>query len=186
MAAVAGSVSDAVLAAMLKAAPISRGYVNNGGDISVYMEKNQSFIAEMHDHSGRNLGRITLCYGEDIGGIATSGRHGRSHSLGIADSVTVLARTASEADVAATLLANSVDLPGHQGITRTPASTLDPDSDLGDMPVVTACTALAPRDIEKALNAGETRAKALQANGTIKAAALFLGGEMRLLGKGFA
>ena len=36
-----------------------------------------------------------------VRGIATSGRHGRSFSLGIADAVTVLARTASQADAAA-------------------------------------------------------------------------------------
>ena len=48
-------------------------------------------------------------------GIATSGRHGRSFSLGIADAVTVLARTASQADAAATIIANAVDLPAHPG-----------------------------------------------------------------------
>ena len=54
-------------------------------------------------------------------GIATSGRHGRSFSLGIADAVTVLARTASQADAAATIIANAVDLPGHPAIVRCPA-----------------------------------------------------------------
>ena len=47
-------------------------------------------------------------------GIATSGWRGRSHSLGIADAVTVLAIDAAAADAAATLIANAVDLPGHQ------------------------------------------------------------------------
>ena len=64
-------------------------------------------------------------------GIATSGRHGRSFSLGIADAVTVLAKTASQADAAATIIANAVDLPGHPGIVRLPANELQPDSDLG-------------------------------------------------------
>ena len=64
-------------------------------------------------------------------GIATSGRHGRSFSLGIADAVTVLARTASQADAAATIIANAVDLPGHPAIVRCPANELQPDSDLG-------------------------------------------------------
>ena len=64
-------------------------------------------------------------------GIATSGRHGRSFSLGIADAVTVLARTASQADAAATIIANAVDLPGHPAIIRCPANELQPDSDLG-------------------------------------------------------
>src|SRR5207302_5055802 len=54
-------------------------------------------------------------------GVATSGRHGRSFSLGIADAVTVLARTAAQADAAATMVANAVDLPGHLAIVRRPA-----------------------------------------------------------------
>ena len=44
-----------------------------------------------------------------VRGIATSGRGGRSFSLGIADAVTVLAADAAAADVAATLIANAVD-----------------------------------------------------------------------------
>ena len=45
-----------------------------------------------------------------VRGIATSGWRGRSLSLGIADSVTVLAATAAEADAAATMIANAVDV----------------------------------------------------------------------------
>ena len=65
-------------------------------------------------------------------GVATSGWRGRSFSLGIADAVTVLARSGAEADAAATLIANAVDLPGHPAIKRMPARELAPDSDLGD------------------------------------------------------
>jgi ApbE superfamily uncharacterized protein (UPF0280 family) len=186
MIAVAGSVADEVLSAMIKAATVHRAYVNNGGDIAVFMSKNQSFTTAMQDHTGHDLGRIALAHGQGIGGIATSGRHGRSLSLGIADSVTVLARSAAQADVAATLIANAVDLPGHPAIVRTPARILDPDSDLGDMPVVTGCAPLHPDDIEKALNAGMRRAKALYSTGHIKAAALFLAGRARVLGTGLA
>ena len=41
--------------------------------------------------------------------VATSGWRGRSFSLGVADSVTVLAPTAALADAAATLIANAVE-----------------------------------------------------------------------------
>jgi len=62
----------------------------------------------------------TLVVGADdfVRGVATSGRHGRSFSLGIADAVTVLARSASQADAAATIIANAVDLPLHPAIVR--------------------------------------------------------------------
>lgn len=184
MAAVAGSVADEILSAM-KPSTLQRAYVNNGGDISVFLGKDQDFKMVMQDHKGQDLGRIAITCDDGIGGIATSGRHGRSHSLGIADSVTVLARTAAKADVAATLIANAVDLPGHPAITRTPAHTLDPDTDLGDMPVVTDCTSLSQAEIARALNAGLTRARALQSAGAIHGAALFLQTHTRLIGDAF-
>ncbi len=54
-------------------------------------------------------------------GIATSGRHGRSFSLGIADAVTVLARDGRRRPMPrATIIANAVDLPGHPAIVRLP------------------------------------------------------------------
>ena len=81
-----------------------------------------------------------------IGGIATSGARGRSFSLGIADSVTVLARDAATADAAATLIANAVDIDS-PAIMRRPARELDPDSDLGDRLVtVSVGAAYASRD----------------------------------------
>jgi hypothetical protein len=58
-------------------------------------------------------GAIEITHDMPVRGVATSGRHGRSFSLGIADSVTVLGATAAIADAAATLIANAVDLP-HQ------------------------------------------------------------------------
>ncbi|NNE87085.1 MAG: UPF0280 family protein [Silicimonas sp.] len=184
MAAVAGSVADEVLDAMIISASPDRAYVNNGGDISVFMSENQIFITAMQSHDGVDLGRITITQGQGIGGIATSGRHGRSHSLGIADSVTVLAGSAAKADVAATLIANAVDLPGHPGVTRLPANQMTPDSDLGAMPVVTDCTRLSRTEKAKALEAGVQRAQAMHTAGHIKGAALFLQGEARVLGHG--
>ena len=77
------------------------------------------------------LGKVTVRAHEPIRGVATSGRHGRSFSLGIADAVTVLAADAAGADAAATVIANAVDLPGHPAIKRVPASDLEPESDLG-------------------------------------------------------
>ncbi len=183
MAAVAGAVADTVLAAMCAAAPLDRAYVNNGGDIAVHLAPGQRFSLAMCGHDGPELGRAAFGHGSGIGGVATSGRHGRSHSLGIADSVTVLARTAAEADAAATLIANAVDLPGHPAICRRRACDLDPDSDLGRLPVVTACGPLGPADISAALDRGQTRAETLRSAGHFSAAALFLCGHSRVLGE---
>ena len=84
-------------------------------------------------------------------GIATSGQGGRSFSLGIADAVTVLARRAADADAAATMIANAVDLD-HPAIQRRPAVRLDPDSDLGDLPVTVAVGDLSRSEVAAALD----------------------------------
>ncbi|HYI30619.1 MAG TPA: UPF0280 family protein, partial [Bradyrhizobium sp.] len=110
-------------------------------------------------------------------GIATSGRHGRSFSLGIADAVTVLARTASQADAAATIIANAVDLPGHPAIVRCPAHDLQPDSDLGARLVTRGVGALSGHEIAVALESGAACARRLLAMGLIDGAILRLHGE---------
>jgi ApbE superfamily uncharacterized protein (UPF0280 family) len=187
MAAVAGAVADEVLEAMTDVADLSRAYVNNGGDIALHLSPGESFSLAISHHDGQDLGRITVSSGEGIGGIATSGRHGRSLSLGIADSVTVLAKNASIADAAATLIANAVDLQGHPAIRRTPARTRQPDSDLGDQLVTIGCGPLTSEETQAALSPGETMARDMQRAGPIQAAALFLNGECRLVGEtGFA
>jgi hypothetical protein len=189
MAAVAGAVADHVLAAMVDAAVLSRAYVNDGGDIALHLMPGESLacgmVAELADP--RLNGRAVIAAETPIRGIATSGRAtlgqgGRSFSLGIADAVTVFARSAAAADVAATLIANAVDLPGHPGIERRPAQALDPDSDLGARPVTVAVGELTRGEIAAALARGETEALRMQAADLIEAAALFLRGEALAVG----
>ena len=138
MAAVAGSVADEVLAAMTAAAELTRAYVNNGGDIALHLAPRPDLPGGHRPARWRGArhGRASPPPIRS-GGIATSGQGGRSFSFGIADAVTVLAATAAEADVAATLIANAVDLPGHPAIRRQPAQDLQPDSDLGPRLVTT-------------------------------------------------
>ena len=124
--------------------------------------------------TGREAGKLTLRASEDIGGIATSGRHGRSLSLGIADAVTVLAENAAAADVAATLIANEVDLPGHPAIHRAPATKVDPDSDLRDRPVVVEVETLSDGEVREALERGLNAAEEMVAAGLIRSANLSL------------
>ena len=123
--------------------------------------------------------RITA---DDIArGIATSGWRGRSFSLGIADAVTVIARTAALADAAATLIANAVDLPGHPAITRASARSRDPQSDLGERLVTLAVGPLRDDEIARALDKGAREAELWLGRGLIEAAALSFCGETRLV-----
>ncbi len=182
MAAVAGGVADEVLVAMTSNADITRAYVSNGGDIALYLAPGNSFRTAMKTHDGADLGRVEIMSEDGIGGIATSGRHGRSLSMGIADSVTVLAPNAAGADVAATLVANAVDLPGHPAIIRRAACDVDDNSDLADLPVVTGCGQLGAQDCVRALNAGCRRAQSFQSQGLVTSAALFLQGRAATTG----
>lgn len=184
MAAVAGSVADEMLLAMTEGRKLTRAYVNNGGDIALVLGDGEQFsIAMVADPASPELvGRIRLSRSDDVGGIATSGRHGRSNSLGIADSVTALATNAAIADAAATLIANAVDLPGHPGVTRLAATELNPDSDLGERLVTVDVAGLDGQDIDTALDRGEIFANAMIADDGIKAVALSLRGRRRLVG----
>jgi hypothetical protein len=183
MAAVAGSVAEEILDAMLREARLDRAYVNNGGDIALHLANGECFTVGLIDRPDRHgVMRTAIIDADDPSrGIATSGRHGRSFSLGIADAVTVLARSASQADAAATIIANAVDLPGHPAIYRVPAHDLQPDSDLGARLVTRDVGELADHEIESALAAGATCARALLAAGLIDGAALHLQGEARVV-----
>jgi len=185
MAAVAGAVADELLATMRAAAPLDRAYVNDGGDIAVFAAPGRHVdIAMAGDFSVGAIpvrnGSIRIHHGDGVGGIATSGARGRSFSLGIADSVTVLAKDGATADAAATLIANAVDCVD-LAIERRPASELDPDTDLGDRLVTVRVGHLPHSKVMAALEAGLARARHYRECGLIVDAALSLQGETMTL-----
>lgn len=184
MAAVAGGVAEEILCAMLDAASLDRAYVNNGGDIALHLGKGEHFsigLMDRPDHDGI-MRAMRVDAGDPTRGIATSGRHGRSFSLGIADAVTVLAATASQADAAATIIANAVDLPGHPAIVRQPACELQSDSDLGARLVTRNVGELSQNEIAAALESGAECAGQLFDRGLIEGAVLQLCGDMLVIG----
>ncbi len=119
---------------------LSRAYVNDGGDIALHLTPGESFSIGMVERpdSPSLFGTARIQSAHPVRGIATSGWRGRSFSLGIADAVTVLAATAAQADAAATIIANAVNLPGHPAIIRAAANEIAPDNDLGNRPVTRA------------------------------------------------
>ena len=183
MAAVAGAVADAVLAAMTEGRELEKAYVNNGGDIALYLAPGAALTTGLVTLGARPSfdGFSLIAATSPVRGIATSGWRGRSFSLGIADSVTVLARSAAEADVAATLIANAVDLDD-PSVRRQPANQLAPDSDLGAQSVTVAVGPLPPEKIDAALARGLDRAQGMARRGLIVDACLALQGETRVLG----
>ena len=134
----------------------------------------------LNGEEGERLDGVALLTHErPVRGIATSGRGGRSFSLGIADSVTVLAVTAAAADAAATMIANAVNAD-HPSVERRPACDLDPDSDLGELPVTVSVGDLPPETVGAALDRGLAEARRLRLCGLIDSAALSLQGHWRL------
>ncbi len=184
MAAVAGAVADAVLAAMCDAVDVPKAWVNNGGDIAFHLRDGHDFRCGLITtiERPRPDGVAVLTANERARGMASSGWGGRSCSLGIADCVTVLADNAARADAAATLIGNAVDLPGHPRITRRPASELQADSDLGERLVTVDVGQLEAGEIDAALRRGLERAEQYLQRGLIEGGVLFLRQQYRFFG----
>jgi uncharacterized protein len=183
MAAVAGAVAEEVLEAIASIPGLLMAHVNNGGDIALFLAPGQvlhiGLVPSLERAAPEGLVRIAAA--DTVRGVATSGWPGRSFSRGIADAVTVLAATAAQADAAATVIANAVDV-AHPAVQRAPADSLDPDSDLGALPVTVAVGALPAAMIEAALDAGEAEAEMLLQRGLIEGALLVVQGAMRAVG----
>ncbi len=184
MAAVAGAVADSVLAAMIEGRVLARAYVNDGGDIALYLAPGTCYRIGIVGQvaAPRIEAHAMIEAASPVRGIATSGQGGRSLSMGIADAVTVLARTGAAADAAATLIANAVDVAS-PAIARAPATQIDDNSDLGARPVVVAVGPLGEAEIEVALAAGAAVASEMLGAGLIEAAYLSLRGRHRVVGE---
>ena len=178
MAAVAGAVADYVLAALVDGPGIAKAYVNNGGDVAFFLTEGAVFNAGIF---AEQPGAFQVHFENAARGVATSGWRGRSHSLGIADAVTVLAANAAAADIAATLIANAVDVPRSPNIKRAPAAELAPDSDLGDRLVTVDVGKLTESEKVSALDRGTGYARGILERGLIHSAALQLNGDVRLV-----
>jgi ApbE superfamily uncharacterized protein (UPF0280 family) len=177
MAAVAGAVADEICAEMVSGGGLRRACVNDGGDIALFLSPGESFDVGLVPVPERPalLGKATIRAEDPVRGIATSGRRGRSFSLGIADAVTVLAADAAAADAAATLIANAIDLPGHPAVRRERADDIEPDTDMGARLVTTEVGPLTAGEVGRAIDAGVVEAAAMRDDGLIAAAVLCLG-----------
>ena len=197
MAAVAGSVAQELVACYQRPG-IERALINNGGDIALHLAPGTQARVGLYADLARfdaaaatrtAAGRlrtdldVVVHAFEPVRGVATSGWRGRSHSRGIADSVTVLAATAAMADAAATVVANAVDLAdGHQaaqaGIVRLPANSQRDNSDLGTIAVTVNVPSLPAALVLQALQRGLACARRLQGRGLLQAALLVCQGSL--------
>jgi ApbE superfamily uncharacterized protein (UPF0280 family) len=189
MAAVAGAVAQELIGFFAEEASITRAYVNNGGDIALHLAPGQRYRVGLYADLGRVERRAASGLDGDFEvtaemqtrGVATSGWRGRSFSLGVADSVTVLAATAAQADAAATMIANSVNVDD-PAIQRQPANALKDDTDLGERLVTVNVGRLSEDRIAAALQSGEAHAQRLQSAGIVQGAVLWLQGRVCVVG----
>jgi hypothetical protein len=131
MVAVAGAVADTVLDTMVQAAPLTRAYVNNGGDIALHLDPGQRFTTAIHLHDGHRdrahraggRTRASAASPPRAGtGAACPGHRRQRHGAG---ACAASGRCRSHPDRQCGGPARpSRDAP-------RPADTLDPDSDLG-------------------------------------------------------
>ena len=192
MAAVAGAVAQELIGAYARPG-VQRAWVNNGGDIALHLAPGTLVRVglfadlarfDLADDAVHTDGHFDVHAAQPVRGIATSGWRGRSLSLGIADSVTVLARTAADADAAATVIANAVNADDAR-IRRRPANEVHDDSDLGEIEVVVDVPPLPAGVVRQALQRGARRACELQRAGLIHAAVLVCQGQaLRVDGHG--
>lgn len=152
MAAVAGSISDAV-ADYLQSQGAVKTTANNGGDIALRLAPGQSLsLGVLYDLEKGGVDQVVrLTPEKGVGGVATSGLGGRSLTTGIASGVTVFSARCARADALATLLADRsyLDAPA---VHTCLAAELDPDSDIADLTVVTGVDPLTEAEKERALD----------------------------------
>lgn len=153
MAAVAGSLADE-MKEFLKNEGIDLVSVNNGGDISICNKYGRKLMISIGDiHTGEGLPYIISVDRLVDYGVATSGFGGRSFTLGLADSATVIAGTGAVADAAATFICNCTNVASDQ-VVRKKASEIDPLTDIPDEYITVEIKQLNKYDIDKAVENG--------------------------------
>ena len=193
MAAVAGAVAQEIVACYAGDG-IERAWVNNGGDIALHLAPGRALRVGLYSDparlDARQLreglaldGSVAIDAALAVRGLATSGWRGRSFSLGIADSVTVLAATAAQADAAATMVANAVTTDDPR-VARAPACTLRDDSDLGGLEITVDVPPLPPGTVRAALDNGARLAWALRDAGLAWSAVLVCQGQVAVCDPG--
>ena len=170
MAAVAGAASDAVADFV-----ILRGgtkiIIDNGGDIALRLREGEvarvGIKTDIHARHPSYV--ISIHEAMGVGGVATSGLGGRSFTKGIASAATVLSRTASYSDAAATVIGNFTNVEDIH-IKRSLAEHIYPDTDIVGEWVTVEVRELSQDKIEEALKHGLSKAESICRKGLIKGA----------------
>lgn len=161
MAAVAGTIADEV-ADFLFEHGMTKVVVDNGGDVAIRADREDPITVGIRpDVNDREIACV-IGLDPDLRshGVATSGLGGRSLTRGIASAATVVARTASLADAAATAVANASLLEDEQ-ILRRRAEDLDPYTDIAGLDITVKVGPLSEQKKSRAVSQAIRRAEDL-------------------------
>jgi uncharacterized protein len=176
MAAVAGAVAGELLD-FLKVEDLEFLSVNNGGDIAVCNHRPKPVGIGIGDiRSGGPNPYALRIEGLTDFGVATSGFGGRSFTLGLADMVSVVARSAPLADAAATFICNHTNVE-HASVVRRKAAEIDPSTDIPEEMVTVRIGELSREAVREALSKGKEAAERLKSEDRIHDAVIVLKGE---------
>jgi ApbE superfamily uncharacterized protein (UPF0280 family) len=161
MAAVAGTIADEV-ADFLFERGMTKVVVDNGGDVAIRADREDPITVGIRPDVSDSA--VSHVIGLDPGlrshGVATSGLGGRSLTRGIASAATVVARTASLADAAATAVANASFLEDAQ-VSRRPAEELDPYTDIPGLDITVKVGPLMEEEKSRAVSKAIRKAEDL-------------------------
>ncbi len=176
LAAVAGSISE-MIADFVYEKGGTKVLVDNGGDIAIRLREGEVARVgiKVEIEALRPTYLLTIDSTMGMEGVATSGFGGRSFTKGIASAATVLAKKASLADAAATIIGNftTVDDPN---ISRALAEKIYPDTDITGQWITTRVGPLPLKKVEEALEKGLSKASMLHQKGLIHGAFIALQG----------
>lgn len=161
MAAVAGTLADEV-ADFLFERGMTKVVVDNGGDVAIRADREDPITVGIRPDVNDRAVSYVLGLDPDLRshGVATSGLGGRSLTRGIASAATVVARTASLADAAATAVANASFLEDEQ-VFRRPAGEMDPYTDIAGLDVTVKVGPLPEEKKSRALSQSIRKAEDL-------------------------
>ncbi len=180
MAAVAGTIGDAV-ADYLFHRGMTKVIVNNGGDVAVRLLGGEpTTVGVRSEICKKDVSHvIALDSSNPSWGVATSGLGGRSLTRGVASATTVIARSASLADAAATAIANSSFVENDHVVQRF-AEEIDPNTDISGLPVTLKVGPLSEEKKSIALSMAMKRAEELSRNRVILGAFVAVQGSVAM------
>lgn len=180
MASVAGTIGDAV-ADYLSTRGMTKAVVDNGGDVAVRLQGGESVrVGIRPDIAKEEISHVLrLDSRYPAWGIATSGLSGRSFTRGIASAATVIARSASMADAAATAIANA-SFVEDENVIQGPAEKRDPSTDIFGLNVTWKVGVLSAEKKAIAIRKAMRKARDLSSKGLILGAFVAVGGEFAM------